>query len=141
MWSNGIQIDTSSTCTSLFVDDRVAEDQQDMTYMLNKLVEEYQKWGLEVNKDKTQYMVVGGEEQDIQLPNGRIKFISYCKYLGVTITADKINDKDLMQKVSRGENVIKMPRSILWTRDLTNGTKRHVFKTMVKPVMMRGSEV
>ena len=29
--------------------------------MLRKLVEEYAKWGLEINTSKTEYLIVGGE--------------------------------------------------------------------------------
>ncbi|GJQ76534.1 hypothetical protein Trydic_g2237 [Trypoxylus dichotomus] len=50
-----IQIERGTIYTTLFADDQVvtAEDQEDMSYMLNKFVEEYQKWGMEVSKDKT----------------------------------------------------------------------------------------
>lgn len=44
--------------TILFADDQIvlAEDQQDMTYMLNKLTEEFKKWEFYVNKDYTLYI-------------------------------------------------------------------------------------
>ncbi|KAK4873129.1 hypothetical protein RN001_015158 [Aquatica leii] len=61
--------------TILFADDQIvmAEDCQDITYMLNKLIEEYKNWGLEVNKEKTQYMVIGGAGADMELDSGIIK--------------------------------------------------------------------
>jgi hypothetical protein len=33
--------------------------------MMRKLIQEYNNWGLEINFDKTQYMVAGGLEQGI----------------------------------------------------------------------------
>ncbi|KAK4877485.1 hypothetical protein RN001_009991 [Aquatica leii] len=71
----GVWLNDSQIHTILFADDQIvmAEDCQDMTYMLNKLIEEYKNWGLEVNKEKTQYMVIGGAGADMELDSGTIK--------------------------------------------------------------------
>jgi hypothetical protein len=63
----GININEGYVYTLLFADDHVitGEDEDDMKYMMRKLTEEYNNWELEINFDKTQYMVVGGQEQDI----------------------------------------------------------------------------
>lgn len=54
--------------------------------MLNKLIEEYNKWGLEVNIDKAQYMVMEGTGEDIETEKRVIKHGSQYEYLGVTIS-------------------------------------------------------
>jgi hypothetical protein len=45
-------------CNLLFADDQViiAPDTEDAEYMLRKLVEEYRKWGLQINFGKTEYL-------------------------------------------------------------------------------------
>jgi hypothetical protein len=44
-----------------FADDQVllAQDQDDMEYMARKLKEEYERWGLAVNLEKTKYVYMG----------------------------------------------------------------------------------
>ena len=46
---------------NLIADDQVviAQEFEDVEYMLRKLLEEYEKWGLKVNLDKTFYMGCG----------------------------------------------------------------------------------
>lgn len=139
----GVWVDDRPIFTILFADDQIviAEDQQDMTYMLNKLVEEYNEWGLEVNTDKTQYMVIGGEGQDLDLESGKVKYVKQYEYLGVTISEDGKDIKDITKKIGRGKNMIKALHHSLWNKSLTNKTKRNIFKVMIEPVMTYGSEV
>jgi hypothetical protein len=59
----GININEGYVYTLLFADDQVitGEDGDDINYKMRKLTEECKNWGLEINFDKTQYMVVGGQ--------------------------------------------------------------------------------
>jgi hypothetical protein len=63
----GININEGYVYTLLFADDQVitGEDEDDINYMTRKLTEGYNNWGLEINFDTTQYMLVGGQAQDI----------------------------------------------------------------------------
>lgn len=58
----------------LFADDGVVltEDKEDANYTFRKLVEEYNKLGLEINLQKTQYMVIEAQ-CDLHIENGIIK--------------------------------------------------------------------
>ena len=139
----GIWVEDTPIYTMLFADDQVvfAEDQQDMTYMLNKLTEEYRKWGLEINTDKAQYMNIGGTGQDIITDSGVIKNVKQYEYLGVTISDDGKDDKDIMKKTGKGKNMIRALHPILWNKNLTKKTKRNIYQTMIRPVLTYGSEV
>ena len=138
----GIKVDDINIPTILFADDQVvfAEDQQDMVYMLNKLIEEFKKWGLQVNTEKTKYMHIGGVGQDINLESGVIKHVDKYEYLGVTITNDGRDNEDILKKTGKGRNMIKALHPILWNKNLINKTKKNVYQTMVQPVMTYGSE-
>lgn len=50
--------------TVLFADVQLvlAEDKQDLTHMLNKLVKEYSECGLKININKTKYMEIEGKK-------------------------------------------------------------------------------
>lgn len=126
----GIQIDNRPIYTVLYADDQivVAEDQQDMQYMLAKLTEEYNKWGLQLNMEKTQYMVIGGRSENIELESGTIKNTDTYDYLGVTISEDGRDKMDIMRKVGKSKKMIKMLHPILWNKNLTNKTKKIFLK-------------
>ena len=54
--------------------------------MTIKLIEEYKIWGSEINKNKTEYMCVEGQQQDLMLnDNITIKHCNDYKYLGTNI--------------------------------------------------------
>ncbi|XP_044755102.1 uncharacterized protein LOC123314054 [Coccinella septempunctata] len=82
----GIELKDNYIYTLQFADDQaiLAGDQEDMEYMVRKLVEEYNEWGLTVNLEKTKYLRIGGPPGFLDLENGHR--ISCCRdyvYLGV----------------------------------------------------------
>ena len=75
----GLQIDDSYRLnTLLFADDQVviAADIDDVSYMTRKQKEEYNRWGLEINLEKTEFLTAGaeGEKQDFNE-----KVVKNCK--------------------------------------------------------------
>jgi hypothetical protein len=125
----GININEGYVYTLLFADDQIitGEDEDDMNYMMRKLTEEYNNWGLEINFDKTQYMVVGGQGQDIITDHGTIKTSQY-KYLGVSLTSDRRDDKDICNKIVQGKKIIRQLHSLLWNHTISKNTKQRIFK-------------
>ena len=76
-WKNkcatmGIPVGNDTLFSLNFADDQVlfAGDEEDASYMVRKLQHEYAKWGLEMNFDKTKYIVIGGCGKDLELENG-----------------------------------------------------------------------
>ena len=87
----GLPIGDETIYTLLFADDQVliTGDQDDSSYMLRKLQEEYNKWGLTINMQKTEYMAVGTDEaDDLDIGNASVKRCNTFKYLGVTIASN-----------------------------------------------------
>ncbi|KAF2894991.1 hypothetical protein ILUMI_11183 [Ignelater luminosus] len=80
-----------------FADNQViiAENKGDIYYMLRKLDDEYHKWGLAINTDKTEYIVAGYMARDLVLNQGLIKGVKSYKYLGVTITNEGTNKTEI----------------------------------------------
>jgi hypothetical protein len=68
-------------CNLLLADDQViiAQDTEDAR-MLRKLVEEYKKWGLQINFGKTEYLTPD-LEAGIVTETGQIKAVNKFKYL------------------------------------------------------------
>lgn len=87
--------------TILFVDYQVilAEDLQDITYMIYKLVEELMKWGLEINVQNIKCFNIGGPGQDFLTESEVIKNVGEYEYPGVTINENGKDNKVLTYKV------------------------------------------
>ena len=71
-----------------FADDQVllAQDHDDMEYMARKLKEEYEKWGLAINLEKTKYVCIGEGKETLKFYGGEeIKPCTECTYLGTKI--------------------------------------------------------
>lgn len=75
--------------------------------MSRKLIEEYGRWGVEVNTDKTQYICRGHEESpgNLDLEKQKIKNCSECVYLGVKrTTTGKCDDTVKIEKLKEKGN-------------------------------------
>jgi hypothetical protein len=88
----------------LFVDDQViiAQDTEDAEYMLRKLVEEYIKWGLQMNFRKTEYLTLD-LGAGIVTKTGQIKAINKFKYLGSILEATGATTLQNREKNKRGK--------------------------------------
>lgn len=141
--SMGVKMGEEHIHSLLFADDQVvlAEDEHDAEYMMRKLIEEYDSWGLEVNMEKTQYMVIGREGQDMVTDKGIIKSTNEYKYLGVTLTADGSDEKDVLSKLGRGRAITRQLHPVLWNDVISSKTKMHIYKSFVESCASYGSEI
>ena len=127
----GIEINGSCMYTLLYADDQVitANDEEDVTYMLRKLLEEYGKWGLKINVKKTQHLSIGEQPTDIIIDTGVIQQCEMYNYLGSWITKDGTNEKDIENRIRQGKAAIQKLNSLLWSTKI----KMKVKKTFTKP--------
>ena len=106
----GIPLDGDTVYSLQFADDQLllAQDFEDIEYMTRKLIQEYQKWGLKVNMNKTKYMAIGDLHQDLILEEdmGKISYTEEYKYLGVKITASRKQDKEIKSRINLGKMAI-----------------------------------
>lgn len=139
----GVKMEDGTIYSLLFADDQVilAEDEEDVSYMFRKLVEEYEKWGLEINLQKTEYMVIGAQGHDLHTEKGVIKNTNHYKYLGVTLTSDGRDELDVQNKIRRGKTIIKQLHPILWNDTISKNTKKRIFNSFVESTTTYGSEV
>jgi len=81
-----------------FAGDQVvlAGDKEDLEYMTRKLKETYEKWGLDMNFNKTKYLCTGGTHINLKLDKGNeIEFCQEYKYLGVIFDTSGTDDKEI----------------------------------------------
>ncbi|KAJ4449978.1 hypothetical protein ANN_01385 [Periplaneta americana] len=84
----GIPTENSTIYTLSFGDDQliIAQDYEDKEYMTRKLIEEYNKWDLKINLEKTLYNMSCGEEMKdlvLEVGMGCMKGCEECEYLGI----------------------------------------------------------
>lgn len=125
----GIPLNDNTTLYTLcFADDQVviAQDRDDLNYMTRKLVEEYKKWGLEVNVGKTECMSIGTTAQHIDLEDGKkIKHCEEYKYLGMKITQNGTLDATIKERNIQGRKSISMMNGILWDQTISKNIQHN----------------
>lgn len=139
----GIPIRDKTLHSLMFADDQliVAQDEEDMIYMLRKLKEEYDKWGLLINFKKTEYMCVGRLAQNLHIGHETIKACTEYKYLGSIISDTGKIEKDIEDKVIKGKRATKALHGTIWNRNLTKQTKKNIFNAIVEPITTYGGEL
>lgn len=141
----GIPLNDGYTLYTLcFADDQVvlAQDYEDLEYMTRKLTEEYDKWGLQVNVKKTEYMCVGGEQRNLLLEQQeQIKHTRKYKYLGVHITCEGSMDEEIRYRNNLGRQAIRKLNNILWDKTISKDNKHKIYNSIVKSIVSYGSEV
>ena len=68
----GIPIQNTYVYSLIFADNQVllVQDHDDMEYMPRKLKEEYEKWGLTINLEKTKYVCMGKGKEILKFNGG-----------------------------------------------------------------------
>lgn len=140
----GVKIDDSMLYSLNYADDQVifAEEEDDVLYMLRKLHEEYLYWGLEINFNKTEYLVVGGDAKTLCIPNGpELKSCQNVTYLGTQIAANGGSTQDIQSRISKGKVAIRQLHPLIRNQTLSKNVKRRLYKTIVESIATYGSEV
>ncbi|PSN36478.1 hypothetical protein C0J52_25266 [Blattella germanica] len=109
--------------------------------MTRILVEEYEKWGLNINLKKTNYMAIGTDSKDLILEKGK-GIINHCEeyiYLGAKLTNTGKHEEDINGKINKGRMAISK-LNILWDPDITIKTNTNIYNSIVKSTITYGSE-
>jgi hypothetical protein len=104
--------------------------------MIRKLQEACEKRCIIINKKKSEHMIFGSnEKEDLPLEDEYISGVDKCKYLWVLFTKNDDSNEEINNKVNKGRN-IKSVNSTLRDKNLRKITKKRIYKTMAKKVMM-----
>lgn len=139
----GLQVGDNKLHSLYFADDQVviAEDEQDLNYMVRKLQEEYERAGLKINFNKCEYLIVGNNTcNTLELEKEQIKGVEKCKYLGVIFNKQGTSNDEIQERIRKGKQAIGALNPILWERNIRKHTKKRIYNTIVKSVVIYGSE-
>ncbi|KAJ4439479.1 hypothetical protein ANN_07603 [Periplaneta americana] len=109
------------------------------------LLEASKEIGLEVNPEKTKYMIMSRDENIVRNGNRKIGNLSFeevekFKYLGATVT--NINDtrEEIKHRINMGNACYYSVEKLLSSSLLSKNLKVRIYKTVILPVVLYGCE-
>ena len=125
----GIPIQHTYLYSLNFADDRVlAQDHDDLECIARKLKEEYEKWELAINLEKTKYGCMGKGKEIIKFDDGEeIKPCTECTYLGTKIDQLGDNTAEIKHRISQTKQTLNALNSVWWHKNITKNRKLYIY--------------
>ena len=101
--------------------------------------------GLEVNADKTKYMVMsrdwnGGRGHGVKIDNSSIERVEEFKYLGTTLTDQNSIQEEIKSRLKLGNACYYSVQNLLSSRLLSKNLKIKIYRTIIFTVVLYGCE-
>jgi hypothetical protein len=109
------------------------------------LIEASKEAGLEINVEKTKYMLLSyhqnvGQNQDIKMANRSFGNVSQFKYLGTTVTNQNLIQEKSKGRLNSGNACYHSVQNLLSSRLLSKNVKIRIYKTIILSVVLYGRE-
>jgi hypothetical protein len=101
--------------------------------------------GLEVNVEKTKYMLVSrdqnaGQNREIKIGNRSFENVSQFKYMKTTVRNQNLIQEEIKRRLNSGNVCYHSVQKLLSSRLLSKNVKFRVYKTIILPVVLYGCE-
>ena len=104
-------------------------------------MEEADRLGLKVNVGKTKVMRINARnEEKIYIKGEEIEEVNSFIYLGAIVTQEGGGMGDMKNRLSKARNTFIRPKKIWNSSNIMTKTKLQLYKTLVLPVFLYGSE-
>jgi sorting nexin-29 len=109
------------------------------------LVDATKQIGLEVNADKTKYMVMSWERNagrvlSVKIDNSSIEMVEEFKYLGTMLIDQNSIQKEIKIRLKLGNACYHSVQKLLSSRLLSKNLKIKICRTIILPVVLYGCE-
>jgi hypothetical protein len=101
--------------------------------------------GLEVNADKTKYMVMSrdhnaGRTHSMKIDNSSFERVDKFKYLGTTLTNQNSIQEEIKSRLKSGNACYHSVQNLLSSSLLSKNLKIKIYRTIILPVVLYGCE-
>jgi hypothetical protein len=99
--------------------------------------------GREKNKlclEKTKYMLLSRQNQDIKIANRSFENVSQFKYLGTTVTNQNLIQDEFKRRLNSGNARYHSVQNLSSSRLLSKNLKIRIYKMTILPVVLYGCE-
>jgi hypothetical protein len=101
--------------------------------------------GLEVNLEKTKYMLMSrsqkvGQQHSIKIANRSFEYVAKFTYLGTTLRDQNHMHEEIKSRLNSGNACCHSVQSLMSSRLLSRKLKVKVYKTIILPVVLYGCE-
>jgi hypothetical protein len=109
------------------------------------LLEASRDIGLEINAEKTKYMIMShhpnsGQNQNIKTANESFENVAKFKYLGTTLTNQSDIRDEIKSKLSSGNACYYSVQNLLSSCLISKNLMIKIYKTVILPVVLYGCE-
>ncbi|PNF23216.1 hypothetical protein B7P43_G02735 [Cryptotermes secundus] len=109
------------------------------------LIDASKEVGLEVNTEKTKYMLLSrhqnaGQNHDIKIGNRCFENLAQFRYLGTVITDRNLIQEEIKRRLNSGNACYHSVQNFLSSRLLSKNIKIRICKTIILPVVLYGCE-
>jgi hypothetical protein len=100
------------------------------------LIDASKEVGLEINVDKTKYLLLSrhqnvGQNREIKIANRSFENVSQFKYLRTTVTNQNLIQEEIKKRLNYGNACYHSVQSLLSSRLLSKNLKIRIYKTIV----------
>ncbi|GFO46620.1 endonuclease-reverse transcriptase [Plakobranchus ocellatus] len=121
-----------------------SENEKDLQQLLDIVKEESEKKGLELNRKKTEVMVVSRKQElpisNIYIKGTRLKQKDQFKYLGSLISSDGRNNSEVASRIAQAKTNFQKMKTVLTNKNISIQTRRRALECYIEPILMYGCE-
>jgi len=97
--------------------------------------------GLEVNADKTKYMVMSrdqnaGQSHNMKIDNRSFEMVEEFKYMGTTLTKQNSTQEEIKSRLKSGNACYHSVQNLLSSSLLSKNLKIKIYRTLILPVVL-----
>jgi hypothetical protein len=109
------------------------------------LIDASKEVGLEINVEKTKYMLLSRQQnvdqnRDMKIANRSFENVSQFKYLGKTVTIQNLIQKEIKRRLNSGNVCYHSVQNLPPFQLLSKNSKIRIYRTIILPVVLYGCE-
>ena len=138
----GLKIGGNNINNIRYPDDTVltADSEEKLQELLNKLMEESENKGLELNSKKTESMIITRKTSipkcEIKIRENTIKQANSFKYLGTQITSDGRNHQEIKSRIAQAKASFQQMKSIMTNIKMSIVVRKRILEAFIEPVLL-----